>query len=263
MASASNSAGIHPLLTFGIQRRSRRLLVLFGVASFVAHALIFGVIRGFGPAPPRPQVQVLDVEIVRNAPPSVPAAPTPQPAAQPEQKAAASEPPRHTRVMPPKAHRPPPREPAKAIVRERPAVPAIETPVERSAAPVSPPASSPAERTASDTPAPRTAERERPATTAAVSPPVFNAAYLRNPAPRYPLIARRNGEQGTVTLRVLVARDGTPARVTIEKTSGSPHLDDAALETVRSWRFVPARRGEETIEAWVLVPIVFRLEAAS
>ena len=38
---------------------------------------------------------------------------------------------------------------------------------------------------------------------------------------------------------------------------------DAAAATVRQWRFVPARRGDEPISATVLVPIVFRLEAAS
>jgi protein TonB len=92
--------------------------------------------------------------------------------------------------------------------------------------------------------------------------PSFNAAYLRNPPPRYPPVARRNGEQGTVTLRVLVSREGLPASVDIEKTSGFPPLDNAAREAVRSWRFAPARWGPLAVEAWVLVPIVFRLEDA-
>lgn len=95
------------------------------------------------------------------------------------------------------------------------------------------------------------------------TPPVFNAGYLRNPPPRYPLAARRNGEQGTVMLRVLVSVDGVPASVSVEKTSGSARLDHAARDTVSSWRFVPARRGAQLVEAWVLVPIVFRLEGAS
>jgi protein TonB len=66
-----------------------------------------------------------------------------------------------------------------------------------------------------------------------------------------------------VTLRVLVTREGQPARVSIERSSGSSQLDGAALETVKTWRFVPARQGRESIEAWVLVPIVFRLEGTS
>jgi periplasmic protein TonB len=97
----------------------------------------------------------------------------------------------------------------------------------------------------------------------ALTPPSFNAAYLRNPPPRYPLAARRSGEEGTVTLRVRVTADGRAASVNIESSSGSPSLDRAALEAVRAWRFVPARSGLENVEAWVLVPIVFRLDGVS
>ena len=93
--------------------------------------------------------------------------------------------------------------------------------------------------------------------------PSFNAAYLRNPPPRYPPIARRNGEQGTVTLRVLVTRTGEPGSVSLEKTSGSALLDAAALDTVKHWRFVPAQQNGEPVDAPVLVPIVFRLQDAS
>ena len=37
-------------------------------------------------------------------------------------------------------------------------------------------------------------------------------------------------------------------------------LDRAAQEAVTRWRFVPARRGDVAVEAWVLVPIVFKLQ---
>jgi protein TonB len=98
---------------------------------------------------------------------------------------------------------------------------------------------------------------------ASATPPVSKPGYLRNPPPPYPLVARRNGEQGKVILRVRVTRDGVPARVDIEKTSSFVHLDDAALETVRTWRFVPARQNGQPVEASVLVPVVFKLEGSS
>lgn len=104
-------------------------------------------------------------------------------------------------------------------------------------------------------PAAMPAQQELP-----VSPPLFSAAYLRNPPPRYPLAARRNGDQGTVMLRVLVSTEGSPLKVEVDRTSGFAPLDVAAAEAVRNWRFVPARRGERNIEDWVRVPIVFRLE---
>jgi periplasmic protein TonB len=51
--------------------------------------------------------------------------------------------------------------------------------------------------------------------------------------------------------------------VSIETSSGSTSLDEAALEAVRKWHFVPARRGAQAVEAWHLVPIVFKLEGGS
>jgi protein TonB len=98
---------------------------------------------------------------------------------------------------------------------------------------------------------------------AALPPTGFSAAYLRNPAPSYPLASRRAGEQGTVTLRVRVSPDGLATRVAVERSSRSQHLDAAALEAVKAWRFTPARRGADAVESWMLVPIVFRLEGSS
>jgi protein TonB len=106
------------------------------------------------------------------------------------------------------------------------------------------------------------AEKPREVGADAAAPSV-KAAYLRNPGPRYPDAARRAGEQGTVMLRVLVTREGLPGRVQVEKGSGSAHLDNAAVEAVRAWRFTPARQGGERVESWMLVPVVFRLEGAS
>lgn len=91
--------------------------------------------------------------------------------------------------------------------------------------------------------------------------PRFDAAYLQNPPPVYPALARRLGEQGRVLLRVRVSAEGAADRVELNASSGSPRLDGAALETVRRWRFVPARQGEQPIAAWVLVPISFSLES--
>jgi protein TonB len=61
-------------------------------------------------------------------------------------------------------------------------------------------------------------------------------------------------------LKVLVSRDGLPKKVDLERSSGTSALDESALRTVLNWRFVPAKRGGEPIEAWVLVPVVFRLD---
>jgi len=59
---------------------------------------------------------------------------------------------------------------------------------------------------------------------------------------------------------VLVTAEGIASTVELEKSSGSATLDNAAREAAKGWRFVPARRGADPVEAWVLVPVVFRLE---
>ncbi len=94
---------------------------------------------------------------------------------------------------------------------------------------------------------------------AARTEPVFDAAYLQNPPPLYPNSARRSGVQGKVTLAVNVTTEGTAGDVIISKSSGYRLLDDAALDAVRRWRFVPAKRGNEIVEAKVLVPVEFKL----
>jgi|LNFM01.2.fsa_nt_gb protein TonB len=96
---------------------------------------------------------------------------------------------------------------------------------------------------------------------AAVIPPQFNADYLNNPAPAYPALSRRLGEEGRVVLRVFVDERGLPARVEMRASSGHERLDNVALDTVRQWKFVPARRGDQAVSAWVLVPISFSLRS--
>ena len=108
--------------------------------------------------------------------------------------------------------------------------------------------------------APQVKEAPPPAP-ATISQPRFDADYLLNPAPVYPALARRMGEEGKVVLRVFVEPVGRPSQIEVKTGSGSPRLDQAAQEAVWRWKFVAARRGEEAVGAWVLVPIVFNLRS--
>lgn len=91
--------------------------------------------------------------------------------------------------------------------------------------------------------------------------PRFNADYLDNPKPPYPGLSRRMGEEGEVQLRVHVDANGTAQQVELYRSSGFPRLDQTALDTVRQWRFVPARQGDQAVPAWVIVPIKFSLRS--
>src|SRR5262249_28760938 len=94
-----------------------------------------------------------------------------------------------------------------------------------------------------------------------VAPPVFDAAYLQNPAPAYPTLSRKLREQGRVILRVLVNPNGTADQVQLQTSSGYARLDESARETVARWKFVPAKRGSETVSDWVRIPINFKLDS--
>ena len=77
--------------------------------------------------------------------------------------------------------------------------------------------------------------------------------------PSYPSSARRAGIQGTTLLGVFVAADGRVGEVVVKQSAGHPDLDAAAADAVRRWRFEPARRGNEPVAMWVLLPVEFRL----
>lgn len=85
------------------------------------------------------------------------------------------------------------------------------------------------------------------------------ANYADNPRPEYPERARREGWEGTVILRVLVDQEGRFKWIEVSRSSGFVILDGAAVETVKRWRFHPARYGDRRVESWVKVPIIFRL----
>jgi protein TonB len=92
-----------------------------------------------------------------------------------------------------------------------------------------------------------------------IEPPRFGAAYLHNPAPDYPQMARRLGQQGRVLLKVLVAENGMADTVELATSSGFEKLDQAAIEAVKKWSFIPAKRSNQAISAYVLVPVKFSL----
>lgn len=90
--------------------------------------------------------------------------------------------------------------------------------------------------------------------------PSADADYLKNPPPGYPRISRRNGEQGTVIVRVFISTQGAPEKAEVRTSSGFARLDQAALEAVQRWRFVPGRRNGTPEAMWFNIPVRFILE---
>lgn len=92
--------------------------------------------------------------------------------------------------------------------------------------------------------------------------PDYRAEYLNNPKPPYPMVARRMGYHGKVVLDVEVLAEGKAGDVKLHQSSGYDILDNAALQTVKTWRFTPARRFGQVVTQRFLVPIKFSLEGS-
>lgn len=150
---------------------------------------------------------------------------------------------------------------SQTVAAPEPAPPAVATAA--TAAPAASTPAAPAAPTPTAPAAPGAAVAARSTEDTPVVAPRFDADYLDNPAPAYPHRARIAREQGVVTLHVLVGADGRAQELRVHRGSGSQRLDEAALEAVRRWKFVPARRGAETVAAPVLVPIRFTLKESS
>ncbi len=81
--------------------------------------------------------------------------------------------------------------------------------------------------------------------------------------PPYPDNAQISGEQGTVTVNVLVTPGGRIRNVAVAGTSGFADLDNAAVEGVLGWHFIPAVHDGDTVTAWTQIKIVFQLPTAA
>jgi protein TonB len=156
---------------------------------------------------------------------------------------------------------PKPKQPAEKPAPKKPVKPkpAVQPPP-KPAPPVEP-APEPVQAPAAPGPA------EAPVQTKAAAPapaPFVEASYrspsLNNPPTRYPRLALERQWEGTVTLRVQVLASGSAGEIRIERSSGHEILDEATVEQVKSWRFVPARRGDQSVVSWVIIPIQYKLK---
>jgi protein TonB len=91
-------------------------------------------------------------------------------------------------------------------------------------------------------------------------PPSTQGTGARISQPEYPPASRRAGEEGTVTLQVMVLENGRAGEVKVAKSSGFPKLDEAAVKEVqRNWRFVPGKEDGKPVSMWHTFAVTFRL----
>jgi len=192
--------------------------------------------------------------------------------AEPPREPAPPAPPRRERATPTRRPEPTrPREAGVARVEEpapQPATPApVSPPAEVAPAPAAVTATLPAISEPAPAPGPPAPAPSGPALVASKPSTTTPDGVTRTARPQggyqvrptYPAAPRRLGIQGTTMLRVHVLADGRIGDVLVERSAGHPDLDQAATDAVRRWRFEPARRGDDAVAMWVLLPVEFRL----
>ena len=107
-------------------------------------------------------------------------------------------------------------------------------------------------------------------------PVVHSARYLLDPTahrrgtltqvkavkaehPPYPRQAREQGWHGVVVIQVHISKEGHVEEATVKESSGFPLLDTSAIQSVKQWKFSPAKNGNFPVPATANVPIKFDL----
>jgi protein TonB len=78
--------------------------------------------------------------------------------------------------------------------------------------------------------------------------------------PHYPPASARNGDEGTVTLALLIDTNGTVSSAKIAQSSGYRELDRAALNALSLCSFKPAMANGVAQSAWGRIAYVWRLD---
>lgn len=75
----------------------------------------------------------------------------------------------------------------------------------------------------------------------------------------YPTVLRDSGIGGSVTVWFFIDETGSVQSTRIDRTSGYPALDEAALNIADVYRFSPALNREQRVPVWVSLPITFEV----
>jgi TonB family protein len=100
------------------------------------------------------------------------------------------------------------------------------------------------------------AAQEQPKTNQDVQP----ATLIHRVSPDYPSSWKREGLQGTVHLRLTIAKDGSVRDVQV--VDGDSRLAKSAEKAVKQWRYKPALRNGEPVETQATVAVAFALKPA-
>ena len=107
-------------------------------------------------------------------------------------------------------------------------------------------------------PSQRPVVRQRVTGPVRVSGMVVEGLLIRKTIPVYPPIAKASRTQGTVVLQANISRNGTIENLRV--VSGSPMLQQAAIDAVKTWLYRPYLLSGEPVEVETMVNVVFTLQ---
>jgi len=81
----------------------------------------------------------------------------------------------------------------------------------------------------------------------------------RNVQPRYDPMARERGQQGTVTLDLLIDEAGRVSEVNVVQEIPNSRLNNMAVLAARKWAYEPAIKDGVAVKVWKRVAIAFQL----
>ncbi len=102
------------------------------------------------------------------------------------------------------------------------------------------------------------APASQPATSEAIL-----SRFIDKPPLEYPLKARQEGWEGTVTLRFEMLTNGTIGSIEVAKSSGYPILDAAARNALKQWRHRPPSSQDQPETQWATLDFNFTLDNAA
>lgn len=84
--------------------------------------------------------------------------------------------------------------------------------------------------------------------------------FENQPKPRYPMVSKKLGEEGTVIVKGCIEENGSIKNAVVINGSGYKRLDAEAIETVRKWTFSGINQKNKKIMSCYKIPIKFVLE---
>lgn len=82
---------------------------------------------------------------------------------------------------------------------------------------------------------------------------------VRTVPPHYPMNLRNRREDGKAVVSLIVEPDGSLSEIQVAAATAA-EFGDAAIASVRQWKFLPGRKNGEPVRVHIEIPVVFAID---